>query len=149
MPPDEQARQLVTLDRLMTSLIKTSNPALRQTLYAGVTRICADLDLPTPPLEQLGRAAPDHSQRLKAFWDKVMPLITSGKITNHHRKITLGLLALNLKEVQNALDATNARLPPLHKFKNILKDSTDLAFVCVGTINGRSRRHLHCWVFVS
>lgn len=146
--PDKQARQLLTLDRLMTSLIKTDNAAQRQTLYTGVTRICDELDLPTPPLEQLGRAAPNHSQRLKAFWDTVLPLIDRGRIVNHHRKASLGLLALNLKEVQNALDAAKSHLPPLHSFKNVLRYSTDPAFVAIGTINGRSGRHLHCWVFI-
>ncbi|MBF0394905.1 MAG: hypothetical protein HQL38_19690 [Alphaproteobacteria bacterium] len=84
--------------RLIGELKREGRPEIRRSLHTMLDELLRGMNVPTPPLEAIGRDAPAPPPILESFWEAVAWLENQGIEVNHSRDP--GLLALNLPDLR-------------------------------------------------
>lgn len=135
--------------RLLTTLKKERDPAMRRAIHAQLDHASRLLGIETPLLAEIGRdeIPPAESPWLSAFWEAVDLLVGTDDAQQLNHSRAAGLLALNLLQVERAAKAAKLSLPPLNELRRVLRNSQNPRFIDMKSINSRHGGTVKCWVF--
>lgn len=131
--------------KLMRQLQKTYHPEERRALHQMLDGMCKDIKIDTPPLDQLGKAAPALQAILTEFWKAYDVLLDRGKKVNMSRKSQI--IALHFPTLREALKAENIDLSIDKDLQRALEKSLAPKFLARKPVNCRDGKNRHCWVF--
>lgn len=137
--------------RLLTSLKKEHDPAMRRAIHAQLDHASRLLSIETPLLAEIGRDEIQlaESPWLSSFWEAVDLLLGAEDEQHLNHSRTTGLQALNLLQVERAAKAAKLSLPPLNELRRVLRHSQSPRFIDIKAVNSRHGGTVKCWVFHS
>lgn len=137
-----QRKAFALIDRLKGE----TNPSLRATLHDMLTQTLSSMELATPPLSEIGRAASPEPDILIPFWRDIRDLEANGIRLNHAHNPDL--IALRLRDVRDEFSKSQVHLPHSKTLRDALKEYRSPRFVAIKTVNSAiERRAVKCWVF--
>lgn len=143
---------LATLSRTSLSLLKAlkaeTNPAARRVVHEQLALTCRLLGIETPPIDTIGRGAPQPSSQLIDFWDAFHHLTGQCGLKLNHAKDPKRI-AVNLNEFYGAAESAKRKLPPRNEMVRVLKDSQSPRFLENNwpVRSAHSDRIIRCWLF--
>lgn len=151
------ANGLVSMHNHYLALIKKMqravDPAERSSVYSLLCDVGDRINHTPPPMDQLGREAPQAPEILQKFWHTYELLMERGYRLNLSRKPEL--IAINLGQMQEAILAEKLDFlinPDVHA---VLESSTSPQFVAQKAVNPKpsdppdpkAKKSVYCWVF--
>lgn len=132
--------------KLTGKLQRSRNHAERRLMHEMLDAMCGELGVTTPPLDQLGRDAPQAPDLLQPFWDGLAILEARGVKFNHSRDFTL--IAINLPDLRKLFREAGLPIEIDTAMRKALQQSTSPAFMGAKTMNSRlEEKSKACWVF--
>lgn len=132
--------------KLMMHLKVETNKETRQFLYAQLEAIAAEMDLPAPRLDALGRDAPDIPEAVSQFWAAYEALAELDIDLNH--AIRPELIAVNLNEMLAAAKHEDIAMPTYMELRAALPLSRAPRFIERKVMHSRLKgKTARCYVF--
>lgn len=127
-------------------LRRTTDPAKRQVLHAGLDHLCQEIGTPTPPLDTIGRDAPPLPDIAAPFFAGLDRLTELGVRWNHARRSDR--MAVNLKEAAAHFAVHGVTVAIDTSLRRALRDCREPAFERCATVNSDlTSKSVRCWVF--
>lgn len=126
-------------------LRNTADPAERKMIYSLLEDVGSQIGQTPPALEEIGSDRPRTPEILEKFWHSFALANAHGHRLNQARKENL--IAVNLKEAQQAFDAEGIDLFIGADMHRALRQSAEPLFIATRNVNCRDGKVRACWVF--
>ncbi|NBB37627.1 hypothetical protein [Sphingobium yanoikuyae] len=146
LPADALAAMQNQALHLTDKLLKSENDVERSMIHQMLRKLCADLGVDAPKLNEIDRSNHQEGDILATFWRGIAHLKSKGLDFNHSR--SPGKIAINLREVLDLFEKHDIHFSVDSEVRRLLRLSENPKYIGNMPINSRiTLKSKSCWVF--